>query len=163
MTADQIESRVYKWFAQRYPGNPPAECHEALPVELRAVLFTSVVEGEISNGGLAQLLWNTFHHWRAVLDDAENGYELFSAVENRDAVRAIRRIFEENEQECRDFLPTRDCGKWCGYANPIMEPLERKLESFYFSFTGSGQLSRKAWVLANEKKLHKLLACSPEP
>jgi hypothetical protein len=153
MTADDIEDRVYKWFGKHYPGNPDAECHRTVAPELRTILFTSNVEGEISNGGLPQLLWNTFHHWRAVLDDAEMGYQLFGATQHCEAIREFRALFQRYEQECRHYMEHSSCSEWCEYGNNVMKSQHKKL-----FFSDAGYEKRQAWITANEQRLLQLVA-----
>jgi hypothetical protein len=153
MTADDIEEQIYDWRRKHYPGVTDVECHRTIAPELRAVLFTSIVEGEISNGGLPQLLWNTFHHWRAVLDDAEMGYQLFGATQHCEAIRVFRTLFERYGSECRHYMEQSSCGEWCGYAYDLMKSQHQKL-----FFTDSGYQKRKAWIAANEQRLLQLVA-----
>jgi hypothetical protein len=121
MNAVDLEEEVFEWFQARYPGNPDPECHVTVPAPLRAIVFTSLVEGEISNGGLPQLLWNTFRQWRAVLDDAEMGYRLFDATKHEEAIADFRSMFAAFEDECRQHMEQSTCGEWCGYGYRVMK------------------------------------------
>lgn len=144
MTPEKLESHIWGWFEDHYPGNPAAECHVAVPAELRAVIFTGLVEGEISNGGLPQLLWNTFHHWQAVLDDAEMGYRLFGATRHQDGIRQFRTLFANFEHECQRYMEQSTCGEWCRHGYTVM-----KSEHEDLFFSDQGRQRRHAWILAN--------------
>ena len=156
MTPRAIEDLVCNWFEARFPGRPDPGCHATVPAEVRAIIFTSMVEGEISNGGLPQLLWNTFEQWRSVLDDAEMGYRLFGAMRHEQAISDFRLLFTAFEDECRRHLEQSSCGTWCGYGNRVMKTAHENL-----FFTQEGLQMRHAWISANAKKVLLLLEAQP--
>jgi hypothetical protein len=152
MTAQAIEDLVYSWFEARFPGRPDPGCHESVPAEVRAIIFTSIVEGEISNGGLPQLLWNTFEQWRAVLNDAEMGYRLFGAAQHEEAIRDFRSLFMAFEDECRRYIGQSTCGEWCGHGYRVMKSAHEDL-----FFTEKGLQLRQAWIASNGDQVLALL------
>lgn len=119
------------------------------------------VEGEIANGGLPQLLWNVFFHWRHVLTDSESGYEIVGAMPQRDAIRGFRTLFERYEQECRNYInrsvSEREFdyfNKWCDYGYAVMES-----ESERLFHTDSGvHEQRLDWMTKNEDRLVQAMA-----
>lgn len=166
MNSKAIETKVYDWFEQRYPGGPQwtsssFHCFRDAPLEFRMLIAMDKVEAEIANGGLPQLLWNVFFHWRHVLDDSEAGYEAIGATPQRDAIREFRGLFERYEQECRSYI--EPCireqefayfNKWCDYGYSVMES-----ESVRLFYTDSGvHEQRLDWMTKNEERLVQKLA-----
>lgn len=160
-----IEARVFEWFQRHYPDGPQwtsssFDCFRDVPLELRMVVATDKVEGEITNGGLPQLLWNVFFHWRQVLADSESGYELIGAILQRDAIREFRTLFERYEEECRSYIDR--CiseqefdyfNKWCDYGAAVMSSDSERL--FY---TDSGvHEQRLDWLTKHGARLVQIM------
>jgi len=156
-----IETQIYNWFEHRYPGGPQwtssgFHCFRDAPLELRMVVAMDKVEAEIANGGLPQLLWNVFFHWRHVLDDCEAGYEAIGARAQRDSIGEFRGLFEQYEQECRSYI--EPCireqdfayfNKWCDYGYAVMDS-----DSEGLFYTDSGVHKRRLiWMKKNENSL----------
>ncbi len=119
------------------------------------------VEGEIANGGLPQLLWNVFFHWRHVLTDCEAGYEIIGAIPQRNAVREFRALFERHERDCRGYIDRcvseRDFSyfnKWCDHASAF---LKSENERLFYPDSGIEEV-RCAWMRRNEATLLQLVS-----
>lgn len=161
------EEGIFDWFNVRYPGGPDwtsadFDAYRNAPIELRMFISMSKLEGEIPNGGLPQLLWNTFYHWRRLLDDCETGYELIGSIPQRDAIREFRTVFEAQEAECKKYIS--QCiqkhdfsyfGKWCEYAAPRMDSEREKL--FWTTEYAELEKKRKAWIDKNQQQLIELM------
>jgi hypothetical protein len=163
MRPDILQSKIYDWFERRYPDvgswtNPGFHCYQDAPLELRVVLMTNRVEADLGNGGLPQLLWNCFYHWRVVLRDAAAGYRLFGAVEQEAAIVEFQRLFERSELACgarvEECVRTQDFAlfsQWCVSAQP---ELDSPLESLFYD---AADTKRKAWLRLNEEQLLRLM------
>ncbi len=169
MKPNAIEDRIYAWFERHYPDGPKwtsscFQCFRDAPLELRMVISMDKVEGEIGNGGLPQLLWNVFFHWRHVLADCEAGYEMIGALAQRAAAQEYQVLFERYEMECRRYLDR--CiqeqefsyfNQWCEYGYTVM-----KLESERLFYYDSGiHEERLAWLDKNRRRIESLLATPP--
>jgi hypothetical protein len=82
-------------------GSQQFHCYADLPLAWRMPVMTNVFEGEIANGGLAQFLWNTFHHHKRILADARDGYELVGAPDHAAAISRCMEICSRFESGCR--------------------------------------------------------------
>lgn len=161
-----IEAKVYEWFQNRFPEgpqwtSPDFKCFIDAPLELRILIMMDTVEGEIATGGLPQLLWNVFFHWRRVLEDCETGYEMTGAIPQRNAVREYRALFEHHEDECRSYIERciqedrfEYFNEWCSYGREVMEsPTERLFH------TDSGVYEQRLrWLADNEDRLAEIMA-----
>ena len=65
---------------------------------------TQAIESQIANGGLAQLLWNSFPNWRELIDDGIRAYEWLELPEHAEALREFRQILEKAEATCRPYI-----------------------------------------------------------
>lgn len=85
-------------------------CYANLSLPWRMPIMTNLLEGEITNGGLAQFLWNCFFHFRAVLADAKASYELVGAHDRATVVARCETVCMTCEESCRPFVEaaTRD-------------------------------------------------------
>lgn len=165
MKPEAIEAKVYQWFQRHYPDGPQwtsssFDCFRDAPLELRMLVTMEKVESEIANGGLPQLLWNVFFHWRHVLADCETGYEIIGAMPQCDAVREFRARFEQYEPTCRSYI--NRCvseqkfdyfNQWCDYGFTVMKAESERL---FYSDSGVGEL-RLAWMAKHEKRLTQIL------
>jgi len=166
VNAASVETKIYSWFQRRYPDGPQWTsrdfgCFRDAPLELRMIVSMDKVEGEIENGGLPQLLWNVFYHWRHVLDDCETGYGRIGAVPQRDATCRVRLLFEKYELECRGYID--NCvreqnfdffNKWCDYGYTVMDSGDEAL----FSLESDIRTRRAEWLASNEAKLAHLMS-----
>lgn len=170
MKPEAIKATIYDWFERRYPEglqwtSSNFDCCRDAPAELRMILMMDKVEFEIANGGLPQLLWNVFFHWRLVLADSEAGYEMIGALAHSDAIRQFRMLFERHEQECRIYIERcisegefAHFNRWCDHGSSIMKSDREPL--FY---TNSGvQEQRLDWMARSEAKLAQLLSDTRE-
>src|SRR5690242_11765232 len=64
--------------------------YRSAPLHLRMFFSMRVLESEIANGGLAQFLWNTFYHWRGIIEDCAYAYEAIGAKPQAAAIPGIR-------------------------------------------------------------------------
>lgn len=161
-----MEAEVYKWFTKQYPKGPEwtskkFHCYRDAPMELRMIISMDKLEAEITNGGLPQFLWNTFFHWKHVLDDCENGYDAIGAIVQRDAVREFRGICERHQRECWQYIShctnAEDFSyfsKWCEHGKVLMKPENEEL-----FWADSTLVARKAqWLAKNREHLLELMA-----
>lgn len=100
--------------------DPNFDCLKKLPFLRRVVVEMYCLEGELENGGLSQLLWNTFYHWRTLLFECSQGYQVMGFSEQAAAIGDFVRLFEGFEGECGRLIEiaTRTgrfelFGEWC--------------------------------------------------
>ncbi|MBK7998688.1 MAG: DUF4375 domain-containing protein [Verrucomicrobia bacterium] len=168
MKPTAIEAKVHRWFRQRYPEVPDwrsktFHCFRDVPIELRMVVVTEMLEAEITNGGLAQLMWNVFFHWRTVFADADAGYELIGASAQREALKEFRILFEHYEAECRGYiercLETGEFdyfNQWCDFGEKAMSS---ESENLFWMESGLREL-RLQWMASNARKLSAMMTAS---
>jgi len=161
------EEAIHTWFDVRCsdgPGwtSPDFDCYHETPIELRVFVAMRKLEAEISNGGLPQLLWNTFYHWRELLNDCETAYGLMGADVQRDAIQAFRALFLVHEAECSKYvsrcIQERDFSyfdKWCKYGAPRMGSEREKL--FWTAAYTELETKRKIWIDQNREQLIELM------
>ena len=166
VNAKAIRVKVYDWFEKQYPGGPKwtsksFHCFRDASLELRIIVAMDKVEAEIVNGGLPQLLWNVFYHWRHLLDDCEAGYGMLGAVRQRDAIRRFRGTFNRYEGDClrhiEEAVQMPSSGgfdKWCNYGYAIMESEDENL----FWKDAELQHQRSDWITKNEGLLLQRMA-----
>lgn len=165
MNGSEIESAIYGWFNKQYPHSPQwttreFDCFRDVPLELRAVIFMGTVEGEIANGGLPQLLWNTFYHWQKLFQDAEKGYELMGASLQAKAIRGFAALFKQYESECGEYVARcvrendfKYFSKWCAAAR---DRLKSDREKLFYTDAGVYE-ERMEWLVKNEERLIQLM------
>lgn len=161
-----LESEIFVWFNSRYPDglawtSKDFHCFRDAQLELRAVISTDKVEFEIANGGLSQLLWNTFFHWRNLFDDCEAGYRLFQAGKQQAAIQTFRLLFEQYETECKHFIDSCIAendfswfNRWCERAKSSMTLEEERL---FYSDSGVEELRQK-WLDQNKASILSLIS-----
>ena len=166
MNSNSIEAKVCDWFQHRYPDGPQWTsrsfgCFRDAPLELRMIVSMSKVEAEITNGGLPQLLWNVFFHWRHVFADCEAGYKIIAAFPQSEAIRQFQKLFEQHEQECCNYIDRcvgeqkSGCFKeWCNYGYTIMDSDSERL---FYNESGV-EKQRLDWLRENEARLLQLMA-----
>jgi hypothetical protein len=91
-------------------------------------LSMRVLEGEITNGGLAQFLWNTFFHWRAIADDCSFAYAAIGAEPQAAAMPEVIRLLATHESTCGEYvaraIATKDFVEfqaWCAVGESAMD------------------------------------------
>src|SRR5688572_12074139 len=95
-----ITDEIFQWLTTRYAGDPTdwidAEfhCFGDIPKELRWVPHTEKVEFEVQNGGLPQLLWNVFYHWRLVMTTTIEAYAVMGFATESLALRRFSDLFQ---------------------------------------------------------------------
>jgi hypothetical protein len=160
-----ISEEIYHRFARNIQGGAGwtdrrfSRFH-GLPKEARYLLCTDVLEFEIANGGLPQLLWNTYFHWRWLLLVCEGAYSLFGADAQKRAIPEFRRLLDAHDSRCRArILESVATGKfryfelWMEEANPTLQSEKEKL--FY---SGAHlQPLKEAWFVANEARIRTWL------
>lgn len=105
-SGEAVREMVMHWLRRACPDgpqwdDPSFDALATVPLELRFVHIHDVVEGEIGNGGWAQLLWNCGPHWRTLVDVAEAGYRLIGATAYAEAIGPLRRCCAHCEDDCR--------------------------------------------------------------
>ena len=103
-------SDLYDEFNERWTGVDPLY---APPSPGRDLTFAERFEGEMTNGGIAQFLWNYFPRWEETLDGAERAYRAMGAEKQLAALPAIR-------AKLREFAPL--CAKRIELAKNEEEP-----------------------------------------
>ena len=88
-------SDLYDQFLGRQRGTDPLD-GPASPA--RDLVLAEQFSDEMTNGGLAQFLWNFFPRWEAVLDGAERAYRAMGAGKQLAALPAVR-------AKLREFAP----------------------------------------------------------
>ncbi len=86
---------LYDEFNELWTGVDPLH---APPSPARDLTFAERFEGEMTNGGIAQFLWNYFPRWEKTLDGAERAYRAMGAEKQLAALPAIR-------AKLREFAP----------------------------------------------------------
>lgn len=156
---------VYRWMAKRDPEgprwtDPSFSGYRDLPQELRFLLSSDKLEFEVQNGGLPQFLWNTFYHWRWILDDCEAGYEMIGARTQCLAIAEFRKLCEGHEKECRiwifECVSTKDFQKFNAWMASAGDTLRSEKETLFYSDSGLQTLKEK-WYAAKRVRIHQLL------
>ena len=88
-------SDLYDQFLAPWNGVDPLD---GPPSPARDLVLAEQFGDEMTNGGLAQFLWNFFPRWEAVLDGAERAYRAMGAEKQLAALPAIR-------AKLREFAP----------------------------------------------------------
>ena len=94
-------SDLYDEFNERWTGVDPLY---APPSPARDLTFAERFEGEMTNGGIAQFLWNYFPRWEETLDGAERAYRAMGAEKQLAALAAVRAVLRENAPLCAKRL-----------------------------------------------------------
>ena len=151
---------IYKWLDEKYPEgaiwtSSEFGCYRDAPVEIRMILSMHQLESEVANGGLPQFLWNTYYHWRKVLEDCKTGCEFIGAFEQKNAVAEFWYLCEQHEAECFKFIQSciRDndfsyFGKWCEHSAAA---LKSGRESLFWTDSGLEE-KRIGWLNENRER-----------
>ena len=86
---------LYDRFLAPWNGVDPLD---GPPSPARDLVLAEQFGNEMTNGGLAQFLWNYFPRWEATLDGAERAYRAMGAEKQLAALPAIR-------AKLREFAP----------------------------------------------------------
>jgi len=165
-----IADEIFEWLTSRYADNPTDwidadfHCFEDIPKELRWLPYTEKVEFEIQNGGLPQLLWNVFYHWRVIMSTTVEGYAEMGFEMESSALRRFSDLFHAHEAKCKRYilLSARDqdfgyFSRWCSEASDELTVDDEKL-----FFTTSGLRERRiAWMEENRDLFVRLMATCP--
>ncbi|WP_075111691.1 DMP19 family protein [Noviherbaspirillum massiliense] len=71
---------------------------------MRYIVAFDSVEEEITNGGWAQLLWNTYPNWRELLEIAREGYAYFGDDHRASTIAKLSKVFGEHENDCAKYM-----------------------------------------------------------
>lgn len=159
---DAAEAFLARRTGAKRPSDVLAEV-SSVPEPVRAQLLAAEFEGDLTNGGLAQFLWNHCFVWRGVLDGAEVAYRAIGAEEQVAALPAVRAMLAENEALCarrialakNERAPSEAFETWYADAEERMRLPEEDL--FLIGEDGLNR-RREAWIAANWKPLETALA-----
>jgi hypothetical protein len=156
---------IYHWAETKDPRgprwtDPSFSGYREFPEEVQFLLSSDKLEFEVANGGLPQFLWNTFYHWRWVLDDCERGYEMIAAYPQRLAIPEFRKLCDDHERDCRIYIfecvSTKDFQKFNDWMASASATLQSESEKLFYSGSGLQDLKQK-WFAANQSRIKKLL------
>lgn len=99
-----VQTRIFRMHGDPDFRRRDFSCYSELPLPWRMPIMTNVLEAEVTNGGLAQFLWNVFFHYRAILDCAKTGYELIGATDRAAVVARCGDICGRYEAQCRPLV-----------------------------------------------------------
>lgn len=129
--------------------------YRAAPLPLRMFFSMRVLESEIANGGLAQLLWNTFYHWRGILEDCAYAYRAIGAQAQVTAMSEIQGILELHEPECRAHIEravgTRDLALFQEWYHSAERKMNLPAESLFYPSDALDAL-KETWIAANSDR-----------
>jgi hypothetical protein len=135
-------------------------CYRDLPIAWRMPLMTNVLEGEIENGGLAQFLWNTFHHYRRVLQDSADGYALVGASKHAAAVDRCVALCSRFDAGCRVAVEAASRDKDGAHFEKWYEEAESEMtfpEEDMFGSDSEILQVKGRWILAHMDDFRELI------
>ena len=143
---DAAEAFLARRTGAKRPSDVLAEV-SSVPEPVRAQLLAAEFEGDLTNGGLAQFLWNHCRDWRGVLDGAEAAYRAIGAEAQLAALPTLRAMLAENEALCARRIALAKNERAPG-------------EAFETWYADADDLNRRreAWIAANWKPLETALA-----
>ena len=164
-TAEDATSKLIDLVVARYgaPEFRRKEFHayRDLPLAWRMPIMTDVLEGELQNGGLAQFLWNNFHHHRRILLDAIDGYELIGAPAQAAAARDCALLCLNYEDQCGRIVEAatkdQDPGHFTDWYDKAETEMSCPEEDLVYS-EADLHLLKGRWILANLEQFRGLLA-----
>ena len=164
--ADQLEERFVKLLNKRYPlgpawTDPTFHCYCDLRPELQSWAAMSFFEQETSNGGLAQVFWNSCPNEKELLLLCERGYRMIGATKQVEAIPAVRALFEKWNTEAVPYMrraiegDEKAFGEWCTkyYLNGEHHPDAL----FFLSKDESPYRIRCQWLEANAAKVEPFI------
>jgi len=123
--------------------------YDAVPRNIRMFLSMRVLESEITNGGLAQFLWNVFFHWRVIAEDCAFAYAAIGAKPQAEAMPEIIRILATQEANCGEYvarcIASKDFSEfqaWCAVGESVMD---LALEPLFYDSDALDTL-RQGWI-----------------
>ena len=146
---------LYDQFNERWNGVDPLH---APPSPGRDLTFAERFEGEMTNGGIAQFLWNYFPRWEETLDGAERAYRAMGAQKQLEALPAIRAKIREFAPLCarrielakNETAPGQSFEVWYESAEERMSLPE---ETLFYDNEPSLTAARLAYLEANRDTL----------
>lgn len=97
-----------------------------------------ILEDQITNGGLAQLLWNVFFHWRIIVEDCSFAYAAIGAEPQAVGMSEVTRLLAVHESACGAYVERAIATKnfaefqsWYAVGEPAMDSPVEPL--FYYS------------------------------
>lgn len=146
---------LYDQFLERQRGTDPLD---GPPSPARDLVLAEQFEGEISNGGLAQFLWNFFPRWEAVLDGAERAYRAMGAGKQLAALPAIRAKLREFAPLCAKRIELARNETASGQAFEVWyESAEQRMalpsEELFYHEEPSKSAARLAYLEAHRAEL----------
>ena len=146
---------LYDQFNERWNGVDPLH---APPSPGRDLTFAERFEGEMTNGGIAQFLWNYFPRWEETLDGAERAYSAMGAQKQLEALPAIRAKIREFAPLCarrielakNETAPGQAFEVWYESAEERMSLPE---ETLFYDNEPSLTAARLAYLEANRDTL----------
>ena len=156
---------VYRWMAKKDPEgprwtDPSFSGYRHLPEEVRFLLSSDKLEFEIQNGGLPQFLWNTFYHWRWILDDCEGAYGMIGAHSQHLAISEFRNLCDGHEKSCRvsifHCVSAKDFQKFNDWMASAVTTLRSDKEKLFY-FDSGLQVLKEEWYAVNGARIKKLL------
>jgi len=146
---------LYDQFNERWNGVDPLH---APPSPGRDLTFAERFEGEMTNGGIAQFLWNYFPRWEETLDGAERAYRAMGAQKQLEALPAIRAKIREFAPLCarrielakNETAPGQAFEVWYESAEERMSLPE---ETLFYDNEPSLTAARLAYLEANRDTL----------
>ena len=164
-TAEDATSKVIDLVVARYgvPEFRRKEFHayRDLPLAWRMPIMTDALEGEIQNGGLAQFLWNNFHHHRRILQDSADGYELIGAPAQAAAARHCAQLCLKFENRCGRIIEAATRDQAPGHFTEWYDKAETEMscpEEDLFCSNSDLHLLKGRWILANLELFNGLMA-----
>lgn len=148
-------SDLYESFLSRWNGVDPLD-GPASPA--RDLVLAEQFGDEMTNGGLAQFLWNFFPRWEAVLDGAERAYRAMGAEKQLAALPAIRAKLREFAPLCAKRIELAKNETASGQAFEVWyETAEQRMslpeESLFWQDEPELAAKRLAFVEANRTTL----------
>ena len=146
---------LYDQFNERWNGVDPLH---APPSPGRDLTFAERFEGEMTNGGIAQFLWNYFPRWEETLDGAERAYRAMGAQKQLEALPAIRAKIREFAPLCARRIELAKTEPAPGQAFEVWyESAEERMslpeETLFYDNEPSLTAARLAYLEANRATL----------
>ena len=93
----------------------------------------------------AQLLWNTYYHWRTMLDCCREGYSEMGMEREAASISEYEEMFSKYAHRCKQFILRRTLegqGDFVGFMEEIGERMSSDTNKLFYSHSGLRQ--RKA-------------------
>lgn len=156
----QVQKLVFAKYGEPDFRSKAFHCYANLPLAWRMAVMTNTFEGEIANGGLAQFLWNTFHHYARVLKDAADGYALVGAPDYAAAVGRCAVLCSRFEASCRGAVEAatheQDVSRFVQWYDEVESQMSFPEEDLFGSGSDIVQVKGK-WILAHMNEFNGLV------